>query len=88
MACSTRCATQDHATFGECMRAKSLRVAYCRSAAGMDATRQRKWDNELQAYRDARAQGIQPEGTTLPKIRRALDASDKTGKPFGAETKD
>lgn len=83
--CSPRCPTQDHVTYGACLRAKGMRVAYCRSAEGMDATRQRRWDSELQAYRDARRQGIQPEGTSMTKIRQALDTSDRTGTPFGAD---
>lgn len=83
--CSTRCPTQDHASFGECIRAKGLRVAYCQSADGKDATRQRQWDRELSLYRSARAQGIQPEGTSTAKIRQALDISDRTGQAFGAK---
>jgi hypothetical protein len=47
----------------------------------MDATRQKKWDKELQAYRDARAQGIEPAGTRLAQTRAAVEASDKAGKP-------
>jgi uncharacterized protein YdaU (DUF1376 family) len=44
----------------------------------------KKWDNELKLYRDARAQGIQPEGTSTAKIRKAMDVSDKTGHAFGS----
>ena len=32
----------------------------------------KKWDKELQAYRDARAQGIQPAGTSMKKIEEAV----------------
>lgn len=46
---------------------------------------QKKWDKELDLYRDARKQGIQPEGTTTAKIRKALDVSDKTGHAFGSD---
>jgi hypothetical protein len=45
----------------------------------------KKWDNELKLYRDARAQGIQPEGTSTAKIRKAMDVSDKTGHAFGSD---
>lgn len=78
-----RCEGEQHATFGACMRAKNLRVGYCGQGGG-DATRQKHWDRELDAYRDARRQGIQPEGTTMRKIRRALDASDHNGTPYNA----
>jgi hypothetical protein len=44
----------------------------------------KKWDNELNLYREARAQGIQPEGTSTAKIRKAMDVSDKTGHAFGS----
>ena len=43
----------------------------------------KKWDGELKAYKDARAQGIQPASTKMKDIKKALDTSDKTGKPFG-----
>lgn len=45
----------------------------------------RKWDNELKLYRDARAQGIQPDGTSTAKIRQAIDVSDKTGHAYGSD---
>lgn len=43
----------------------------------------KKWDKELALYRSAREQGIQPEGTSTTKIRKAIDISNKTGKAFG-----
>lgn len=45
----------------------------------------KKWDAELAAYRDARAQGIQPAGTTRKAISAALDASDKLGAAYNAD---
>lgn len=44
----------------------------------------KKWDKELALYRSARAQGIQPEGTSAAKIRKAIDISNKTGIAYGA----
>ncbi len=44
----------------------------------------RKWDKELKAYRNARAQGIQPDGTSMKQIEKAVKISDKTGKAYGA----
>ena len=44
----------------------------------------KKWDKELALYRSARAQGIQPEGTSTAKIRKAIDASNQTGIAYGA----
>ena len=54
-----------------------------------DATRDipdKKWNAELQAYRDARAQGIQPAGTTMRHIQEAHQASETLGKPYDADT--
>lgn len=51
-----------------------------------DATAEKHWQKELNAYKDARAQGIQPAGTTMPKIRAAVEASDRAGKAYDAGT--
>jgi hypothetical protein len=44
----------------------------------------KKWDKELQAYRNARAQGIQPDGTSMKQIEKAVKISNETGKAYGA----
>ena len=44
----------------------------------------KKWDKELALYRSAREQGIQPDGTSTAKIRKAIDVSNKTGIAYGA----
>jgi len=44
----------------------------------------KKWNAELQAYRDARAQGIQPAGTSMKKVQEAVKISNETGKAYGA----
>ena len=46
----------------------------------------KKWTSELQAYRDARAQGIQPAGTTRAHVEAAYEASATLGKAYNAET--
>ena len=54
-----------------------------------DATRDiadKKWTSELQAYRDAKDQGIQPGGTTRAHIQAAHAASETLGKPYNSET--
>jgi hypothetical protein len=54
-----------------------------------DATRDipdKKWNSELQAYRDARAQGIQPSGTRMNDIEAAHQASEKMGRAYNSET--
>lgn len=83
--CSSGCSTKDHRSWGECVKAKNARIAYAASARGSDATAQKQWDAELQAYRDARAEGIQPDGTTMKKIDAARRASDKAGAAYGRD---
>jgi hypothetical protein len=80
--CSSACLTKDHKTFGECMRAKGLQLKPNLS----DTSSTKKWDGELQAYRDARAQGIQPGGTTMAKVQEAVEISQRTGKAYNADS--
>ena len=42
----------------------------------------KKFNAELDAYKEARAQGIQPNGTSMAKIQEAVKASDVLGKPY------
>lgn len=84
MACSANCATQDHATYGECLRAKNLHTAYMQEWKGKDATAQKKADRDLDAYQAARKEGIQPKSTRGADVRAAVQFSDKTGKAFQA----
>jgi len=46
----------------------------------------KKWNAELKAYRDARAQGIQPAGTTMRHVQEAHKASEILGKAYDADT--
>ena len=46
----------------------------------------KKWNAELNAYRDARNQGMQPAGTSMRHIREAHTASETLGKAYNAET--
>lgn len=85
MACTSSCSTPGaHQTFGECMRAKGLRIGYCNSAAGQDYTAQKQLDSDLAFYRDARRQGVQPASTRRDAVEAALDASNAHGEAFKA----
>lgn len=77
MACRSGCPTQDHATYGECLR--SARIKTTMAFGGMKHT-----DSELAEYRALRAQGIQPAGTTRPALDAAKAISDKYGGAFDA----
>lgn len=77
--------TVAHESSCECFacRAKTLKIAYC-GIGGGDATTQKKWDRNLDAYRAAKAQGIQPKSTRASAIEAAVRQSDKTGTAFVA----
>jgi len=49
-------------------------------------TTQKKWNAELDAYSAARAQGIQPGGTSMKQIVAAHKASENLGKPYDGNT--
>jgi hypothetical protein len=51
----------------------------------MDATKQKRWDAELDLYRSATAQGIQPSSTKTADIERALEISNLSGTAFKAD---
>lgn len=78
----------DCATYGAHLRNKGIGFNGCfptRSlkAGGSDATRQKKWDAECDAYRDAVKEGIEPDGTTKHKVEFAKAISDATGVGYG-----
>lgn len=85
--CSAGCPTQNHATYGECIRSKGLRVAYCQSAKGHDKSRQDRWDSELNEYRSAVAQGIEPDSTAARDTRKAVQWSESNGVAYSEETR-
>lgn len=85
MACSTGCPTKDCPSFAACLRGKGTKVAYANSATGLDYSRQKKWDRELDNYRAARAEGMQPEGTAAKDVEHARRVSDQIGAPFRAD---
>ena len=86
MACRSGCPTQDHANWGECLRASNLvfGTGDANSAATMP---KKKFEAELQAYRDARKQGIQPTGTSMAKVQQAVELSNKVGKAFDGDSR-
>lgn len=77
--------THDHPEYVEgCFACKiqTLQLATGDANGGLIANgwTNKKWEGELQAYRDARRQGIQPASTKTRDVRKALDMSDQTGK--------
>ena len=84
MACTSGCATKDCESYAACLQGKGVKVAYANSAGGMDYSAQKKWDRDLDAYKDARRQGIQPATTKRKDVDAAVHMSNKTGAPYQA----
>lgn len=74
MSCSTSCPSQDHKSWGECVRSKGLQL----SPAVNDqyGTRQKAWDKELNSYESAVNQGLTPSGTKQHHIDAAVKAAN------------
>lgn len=79
--------TRDHSSYGACLRAAGLRVLYAKSAAGLDATAEKNVHRELALYREARAAGVQPAGTTTKAVREAMELSERAGSAFDATSR-
>lgn len=84
MPCTSSCPSQDHASWGECVRAKGLRVGWANHVDGLDYTREKNWNHEISEYRRVRRAGIQPASTKLADIRRAEELSNRAGRPYDA----
>jgi len=69
-------------------KAKNLQLATgdARGDVIASGTTQKKWNSELEAYRSARAQGIQPNGTNRKQIEAAHDASERLGSAYDGNT--
>lgn len=83
--CSSGCPTPGaHQTYGECVRSKGGRVLYANSAKGFDMTTERRWNRDLDAYRAARQEGLQPSGTSRAQVDAARAISDRSGTAYQA----
>jgi hypothetical protein len=85
MPCRTGCPTQDHANWGECLKASGLQVN-TGDANSRRTMSQKSWDAELNAYKSAIDQGIEPATTNMKDIRGAVELSNMAGTAFDANT--
>ncbi|KUJ70795.1 hypothetical protein ACZ90_00295 [Streptomyces albus subsp. albus] len=83
--CSSGCPTKDHSSYWECLRDKGVNTYLASPSKGLDGTAQKTWDHELDLYRKARKEGIQPDGTTLNKVTDAMRLSDAAGMAYGRD---
>ena len=79
MSCASTCKTQDHKTYGECLRAKGIQIGDL-----MNTRIQKAGDKNLDQYENARKYGIQPKSTRPDDVKRAVQISEKTGTAFRA----
>lgn len=82
--CTSGCRTRDHASYGECLRSKSLSV-YGLESTGNDFTKQKKWDRELDRARNLMSKGVMPRNTFTKALDEAERKSDATGTAFRAD---
>ena len=85
MGCRTGCPTQDHASGGECLRQSGLQVN-TGDATSYRLMSQKKCDAELNAYKSAIGQGIEPATPNMKDIRGAVELSNIAGKAFDSST--
>ena len=84
MTCRSGCKTQNHVSYAACLQDANVRVT-----ATINSPLQSAWEktkSDVSAYASARANGIQPEGTTLEKVRSAEAASRVLGRPYDASS--
>ena len=84
MACSSSCLTQDHESWGACVRSKNLKSAVSIPGKDYDRSGQKSWDRRIDSYKQARSEGIQPASTKSSDIAAAVKTSDATGTAYKA----
>lgn len=80
--CRSGCQTKDHDSYAECLIAANVTI----NATTVSPLKSmyEKTKTDLSAYGTARRNGIQPEGTTVEKVRQAENASRSLGRPYNA----
>ena len=80
MACATSCKTQNHQSYGQCLRSQGLAVMGLEST-GNDYTANKRMHAENAAYKAARAEGLQPQAPTMAAVDAAKRKADAAGAP-------
>lgn len=73
--CSSGCLTRDHASFGECCRAKSVTTQWL-GGTGPSQKEQKAWDRENARYETAVKEGLNPPGVGHKAIDAAYRAAE------------
>lgn len=69
--CRSGCPDQNHESYGACLKASNFHTL-----VGDAVHDNRKLERNLQAYRDVRAQGIQPQSIRRPFVEASKRAAD------------
>ena len=77
---------EDCECFGCKARGLQMNAGDARGDVIASGTTQKKWNSELDAYRSARAQGIQPNSTKRKDIEAAHNASERLGSAYDGST--
>ena len=72
--CASSCLTQDHKSWGECVRSKNLSVSP--NVNEGYSSKQRAWDRDLNHYERAVNNGLQPEGTQRHQVDKAIKEAE------------
>ncbi len=85
--CRSGCATQDHASYAECLQQANLGFAGCfPTRQGWDKDRENADKKELDSYYAAVRQGIEPISTKKRDIDAAVKLSNEAGMAFDGNT--
>lgn len=82
--CTTGCPTQDHRSWGDCVRAKGIQIdqhALKHSLAG-----EKDKERRLGRYQDARAAGLQPKSTQWKHVRECFETGGVAPTPIQPAT--
>lgn len=74
--CASSCRTNDHATWGACVRAQRINIGQ------IDVNVQRTFEAETDAFKAAVKQGIHPDTTKRADTDRAVKISNETGQAY------
>lgn len=88
MACATSCRTQDHLSYGHCLRSQNVGVMGLESTGnGLGGyTADKRMHAENAAYAAARKEGLQPSAPTMAAVDLAKKNADLAGNASGKIT--
>lgn len=76
---------ETHSNFVEGCFACKVSTLQLNSGDARREVSDKKWVSDIQAYKDARAEGIRPGGTTRKAVEDARKASETLGRAYDAE---